>query len=131
MCMRDICSLSIEGGECRALRGMRQLLEHARVIGMLIETGQEETWQCCSELVGPGGAFHTLWKRHHLCLTDNGDGTPISFDELCDRQPRESNWRLGKSMSRFNATSPQATAGNSASPSAKWPWEIRFSSCAS
>lgn len=35
--------IDVEGGECRAIRGMMDFLRRSRIIGMLVETGQSET----------------------------------------------------------------------------------------
>ena len=81
--------MDVEGGECRALRGMRAYLERANIIGMLIETGHPSTRACCSELVAPGGAFHTLRTRHRLCPRDAsaraGNKAALQLDSLCQR----------------------------------------------
>ena len=62
--------MDIEGGECRALRGMRQLLGAAglHLLGVLIETNHKSTWECIPELItAPDGAFHVFNTRHNLC----------------------------------------------------------------
>ncbi len=101
--------LDVEGSECRALRGLRGFLSNSstRIVGAIIETGQPATHACCSELVGPAGAFALLHSRHGLCARDAAnDDALVPLDEsLCARP---------------------LSARDSAQ---RWPWELVWGAC--
>jgi FkbM family methyltransferase len=105
--------IDVEGGECRALRGLGGFLQNAsNVIGMLIETGHPSTRACCEELTAsPVGAFHLLHTRHRLCPRENRGG-----------------WRRGRRLSLSTLCSLAQVNGGPGVPSA-WPWEIRWEPC--
>eukprot|EP00965_Chrysotila_dentata_P113501 3750832-Pleurochrysis_carterae.AAC.4 len=79
--------MDIEGGECRALRGMRLFLKRANIIGAVLETAKIETFSCCADLMGSLGAFNTLHFQHKLCPYDQSSGKQLPFETLCKLRP--------------------------------------------
>jgi len=76
--------MDIEGGECRALRGLRHFLNIANLVGAVLETNKRETIACCNELVRPpNGAFYILHQRHSLCAHDQASRKRLPFESLC------------------------------------------------
>ena len=67
--------IDIEGGECSALRGMKDFISRVRIVGVNMEWVNAK--KCCKELSSDGQVFHMFWKRHGLCP----QGT--TFESLC------------------------------------------------
>ena len=120
--------IDVEGGECRALRGMQKFLQGSTIIGFQIETGQPATRACCEELVAwPHGAFSVLRHRHNLCIRDLSNqsaeypiGYPMRVDTMCQyANPRyiypPAGWK-----------GPLSGKGKYRDP---WPWEVVFVPC--
>ena len=102
--------MDVEGGECRALRGLTSFLSAPHnIVGFMIETGQPATRACCSELVAPNGAFSLLHSRHHLCPRV-WPNTRLHVESLCDLATRQY----------------KNSRGNWADA---WPWEVIFLPC--
>ena len=92
--------MDIEGGECRALRGLVPFLRGGvRLLGAQVESGQAETIACCNELVtAPFGAFHVFHHVHRLCPFNAGNGTALAYAKICsDGLPWEIAWRACRS----------------------------------
>uniref|UniRef100_A0A7S4F9B9 Methyltransferase FkbM domain-containing protein n=1 Tax=Chrysotila carterae TaxID=13221 RepID=A0A7S4F9B9_CHRCT len=81
--------MDIEGGECRALRGMRRFLQKANLIGAAFETDKSETIACCNELMRPpNGAFQLLRFHQSLCPYDQDRRNKLPFEDLCFLKPK-------------------------------------------
>lgn len=79
-----VLKVDLEGGECRAFRGMSRLLnESSRLAGALIEWDKSRA--CCPELITPPhGAFAIMHQRHGLCVHAGKSTTPLpSLEALC------------------------------------------------
>ena len=79
-----VLKVDLEGGECRAFRGMSRLLnESSRLAGALIEWDKSRA--CCPELIAPPlGAFALMRDRHGLCVHAGSSKAPItSLEALC------------------------------------------------
>mmetsp|Transcript_48784 Transcript_48784/g.105725 ORF Transcript_48784/g.105725 Transcript_48784/m.105725 type:complete len:343 (+) Transcript_48784:98-1126(+) len=84
--------MDIEGGECRALRGLRRFLRKANLIGAIFETNKQETIDCCEELVNaPDGAFYILHHQQSLCPYDPDTRRRITFEGMCHLPLKRSN----------------------------------------
>ena len=96
---RVFIKVDLEGGECRAFRGMRRFInESTRIIGALVEFDKSRA--CCEELIAsPDGAFYLLHHRHGLCPVPSGRGSgaasraatnvraTMAPEELCKLSP--------------------------------------------
>ena len=92
--------LDIEGGECAAVRGMRNFLEKSRIIGATVE--MISSYECCrDQWLQPGGFFDVLLERHKLCpfaLRGWGgrlvpDADPLTRLTLCSTGVHDIEWR--------------------------------------
>lgn len=102
--------MDVEGGECRALRGLRDFLRTPHnIIGALIETGQPATQACCKELTAPNGAFDLLYTRYKLCPRV-WPSLFLHFETLCSLATHFHTARSGERRSA-------------------WPWELTFLPC--
>lgn len=89
--------MDLEGGECRALRGMRAFLRRSRIAGLMVETGHALTRSCCSELMAPDlGAFSILHRRHGLCPRAHfaSRAHEMEVETLCQRSAKDWPWEM-------------------------------------
>ena len=106
--------MDVEGGECRALRGLSAangfLRAKRNLLGFMVETGNEATRECCAELTAPlTGAFHQLRYVHQLCPRV-WPNVALQVDNLCE-------------LTRLQLQNPKGNWVDA------WPWEILFLPC--
>ena len=85
----------MEGGECRAFRGMTRLLnESTKMLGALVEFDKSRA--CCEELIAPpSGAFQLMHRRHGLCVHAGHSATPMpSLEALCQMKVKVTSQQL-------------------------------------